>query len=104
MLAGSAKEVRHFEISLEGSDLAYEAGDALGIFPSNCHALVSELIAELGCDGEEAVQTPEGGETSLRHALTHHYDISKPSRDLLAAAAARSGGEMLRSRTGWRPN
>ncbi len=57
---GSGKEVRHFEISLAGSGLSYEAGDALGIMPSNCPALVSELIAALGCDGEEAVESARG--------------------------------------------
>ena len=39
---GSAKEVRHFAISLEGSGLSYEAGDALGVMPANCPALVSD--------------------------------------------------------------
>ena len=29
---GSAKDVRHFEISLHGSSLGYEAGDALASF------------------------------------------------------------------------
>ncbi len=88
--AGSAKEVRHYEISLAGSGLAYEAGDALGVLPANCPALVSDLLVALACDGEEAVGTPDGGETSLRMALLHHYDISKPCTDLLKLAAARS--------------
>ena len=39
---GSGKEVRHYEISLAGSGLSYEAGDALGVMPANCGALVSE--------------------------------------------------------------
>ncbi|TAG26604.1 MAG: sulfite reductase subunit alpha, partial [Verrucomicrobia bacterium] len=29
---GSAKETRHFVVSLEGSDLHYKAGDSLGVF------------------------------------------------------------------------
>ena len=94
---GSGKEVRHFEISLAGSGLTYEVGDALGIIPSNCPALVSELIAALGCDGEEAVAAPVGAETSLRAALTQHYDIAKSSNDLLKAAAGRMPDDTLRS-------
>ncbi len=94
---GSAKEVRHFEISLAGSDLSYEVGDALGIIPSNCSALVDDLISALGCDGEEAVATPNGAETSLRAALTHHYDVAKPSNDLLKAAAGRMPDDALQS-------
>lgn len=83
---GSGKEVRHFEISLAGSGLSYEVGDALGVMPSNCASLVNDVIAALGCDGEEAVKTPDGAETSLRAALTQHYDITRPSADLLKAA------------------
>jgi sulfite reductase (NADPH) flavoprotein alpha-component len=93
---GSGKEVRHYEISLAGSGLNYEAGDALGVLPVNCGELVGELLAALGCDGEEAVKTPDGAETSLRLALAQHYDITKPSADLLKACAERgaAGGEL----------
>jgi sulfite reductase (NADPH) flavoprotein alpha-component len=84
---GSAKEVRHVEISLEGSGLVYEAGDALGVRPTNCPALVSQLLELLACDGEEAVKIPSGEEVSLRKAMGDFYDITKPSQDLLKAAA-----------------
>ena len=86
---GSGKEVRHFEISLAGSGLSYEVGDALGVLPANCNELVGEVLTVLGCDGEEAVKTPDGSETSLRLALAQHYDITRPSADLLKAAAER---------------
>lgn len=81
--AGSAKEVNHVEFSLEGSGLTYEAGDALGVMPQNCPTLVAEVLAALGCDGEEAVAT-SFGEMPLRRALTECYDLGKPSADLLA--------------------
>jgi sulfite reductase (NADPH) flavoprotein alpha-component len=84
---GSAKEVRHFEISLEGSGLAYEAGDALGVQPANCPSLVEELLQRLHCDGEEAVPVPRGGEVSFRKALTDYYEISKPGQELLRRLA-----------------
>lgn len=95
--AGSAKEVRHFEISLAESGLSYEVGDALGVVPSNCAGLVDEVLAALDCDGEEAVKTPDGTETSLRVGLTQHYDITRPSADLLKAAAERSADGELAS-------
>ena len=94
---GSGKEVRHYEISLEDSDLTYEVGDALGVMPANCPALVSDLLAVLGCDGEEAVATPGVGEISLRLALSQHYDICRPSTDLLAAASQRSNDADFRA-------
>jgi sulfite reductase (NADPH) flavoprotein alpha-component len=81
--AGSAKEVNHVEFSLAGSGLVYEAGDALGVIPHNCPAQVGEVLAALGCDGEEAVPTP-AGELPLRRALTECFDLGKPSADLLA--------------------
>lgn len=83
--AGSAKEVNHVEFSLEGSGLNYEAGDALGVMPQNCPALVADVLLALGCDGEEAVPTP-AGEMPLRRALTECYDLGKPTAELLALA------------------
>ena len=86
----SSKDTRHFEISLDGSGLEYEVGDALGVVPANCPDLANDLITLLGADGEEAVVTPDGTETSLRHALIHNYVISQPTKKLLKAIAERS--------------
>ena len=83
--AGSAKQVHHVEFDLTGSGLTYEAGDALGVFAHNCPELVNDVLAALGCDGEEAVPAPDGSTTSLRRALTELYDLGKPSSDLIAA-------------------
>ena len=93
---GSGKEVRHYEISLAGSGLSYEVGDALGVLPVNCSELISDILSTLGCDGEEAVKTLDGSETSLRLALAEHYEIARPSGELLKAAAERgaAGGEL----------
>jgi len=91
----SAKETRHFEISLEGSDLSYEAGDALGVVPTNCPTLVDELLHVLNRDGEEAVPAPDGGEIPLRAALLRHYEITKVPALLLKAIAERSSDRTL---------
>ena len=84
--SGSAKETRHFEISLENSGLTYEAGDALGVVPTNCPRLVDQIIAALGCPEDE----------NVRNALLHDYDITKISQPLVAAFAERTGDEQLR--------
>lgn len=89
---GSAKQVHHVEFSLEGSGLVYEAGDALGVYPQNCPALVAEVLAALGCDGEEAVPAPDGSTVPLRRALTEFYDLGRPPADLLTRYGAQSGG------------
>jgi len=41
---GSSKEVWHHELSLAGSGLAYEVGDALGVMPANCPMLVKSVV------------------------------------------------------------
>jgi sulfite reductase (NADPH) flavoprotein alpha-component len=89
---GSGKQVQHVEFALENSGLSYEAGDALGIFPQNCPALVADVLAALGCDGEEAVPAPDGSTTSLRRALSELYDLGKPSPDLLTHFGGGPGG------------
>jgi sulfite reductase (NADPH) flavoprotein alpha-component len=88
--SGSAKETRHIEISLEGSGLSYEVGDALGVLPTNCPMLASEILELLGCDGEEAVPDADGIETSLRHALQHSYQITQPTLSFVQEVARRS--------------
>ena len=91
---GSAKEVRHYEISLEGSGLKYEVGDALAVIPTNCPALVGEILAALKCSGDEPVKLGDS-EVVLRAALTQHLDLGKPPIDLLKAVATREpGGEL----------
>jgi sulfite reductase (NADPH) flavoprotein alpha-component len=88
---GSAKQVHHIEFDLTDSGLSYEAGDALGVLPQNCPALVSDVLAALGCDGEEAVPAPDGSTTSLRHALTELYDLGRPAQKLLDRLAPGAG-------------
>jgi len=88
---GSQKEVRHFEISLENSGLKYEVGDALGVLPENCPALVDELLAALHSRGDEPVVTT-AAKVTLRDALMTQFDILRPSNDLLATVATKAPG------------
>jgi sulfite reductase (NADPH) flavoprotein alpha-component len=83
---GSSKEVRHYEIGLNGSGLTYEAGDALGVVPVNCHELVAEVITALKAKPDDNVKLGDSI-ISLSEALTHQLDINKPSQELLAAVA-----------------
>jgi sulfite reductase (NADPH) flavoprotein alpha-component len=86
---GSEKETRHFEISREGSDLNYEAGDALGVLPVNCPALVEDMLTALGCQGDEIVTIP-GGEQPFRQVLVNMYDLTRPSPELLQRAGEKN--------------
>jgi sulfite reductase (NADPH) flavoprotein alpha-component len=92
---GSGKDTRHVEISLEGSGLNYEVGDALGVMPANCPVLVEELLATLGFQGDEIVAGPAGGDIHLHDALLRHYAVTQPSGSLVQAAAGRAAdGEL----------
>ena len=85
---GSAKEVRHYEIALGGSGLAYEVGDALGVMPENCDALVAEVLAALGATGDEPV-TLENFVVPLRRALKQQFELGRPTSELLAELTKR---------------
>ncbi len=91
---GSAKEVRHYEIALGGSGLAYEVGDALGVMPENCDALVTEVLAALGATGDEPVVL-ENSVLPLRLALAQNFELGKPTAELLAEIARRAPASEL---------
>jgi sulfite reductase (NADPH) flavoprotein alpha-component len=79
---GANKDVRHIALALDDPDLAYEPGDALGVFPQNDPTLVTEILAVLGCDGEEAIPLPSSETVSLRLALLQHFDVTKLSKEV----------------------
>jgi sulfite reductase (NADPH) flavoprotein alpha-component len=72
---GSSKETRHVELSLAGSDIAFEPGDALGILPRNDPALVEALLRQLSLSAD----TPVAAKTrqlTLSEALSSAYEIT----------------------------
>ena len=88
--ADSAKDVRHYEICLQGSGLEYEVGDALGVIPMNSPELVDEILAALGFDGEEEVTGNDGvTKKPIRLALLSDYQIRSPHKEFLAAVSQR---------------
>jgi len=72
---GSAKEVNHVELSLAGSGMEYEVGDALGVWPVNCHQHVQAILDQLRFTGEEPV-TIKGETGPIRHALLRRLDLN----------------------------
>jgi len=77
----SLSDTRHIEISLEGSGLAYEPGDALGVVPRNDPALVDAVLKATGLDGDGA----------LRSALRDSYDITTLTAKQIDDYAALTG-------------
>ncbi|MBW8367003.1 MAG: sulfite reductase flavoprotein subunit alpha, partial [Arenimonas sp.] len=85
---GSRKDVRHVEISLEGSGLSYLPGDALGVWPRNPPALVDAVLEELKLDGGARIGV-SGQDYPLRDWLGQHRELTRLSRPFLQAHAER---------------
>ncbi|MDH4564669.1 sulfite reductase subunit alpha [Pseudomonas sp. BN411] len=92
---GSSKETRQIVLDLKGSGLRYQAGDALGVWPSNCPNLVNEVLAALKLDGDQPVEVKDQGAMPLSTALGRHFDIAKITPDLLRFVAERSASGEL---------
>lgn len=94
---GSERETRHLEISLEGSNLRYEPGDSLGVYPQNHPQLVEELIEAAGWKADEIVTLGKTGETApLREALLRQYEITVLTKPLVTQIAELSGNTGLK--------
>jgi sulfite reductase (NADPH) flavoprotein alpha-component len=89
----STKDVRHIELSLEGSGLHYEPGDALAVIVRNPPELVAQLIDVLGLDGEALVEIA-GTTSSLATALTEKLEITTASTGFLKAWAGYGADEL----------
>ena len=84
---GSAKDIRHIELSLEGSGLSYEPGDALGVWPINPPQLVSSVLDTLGLDGS-ALVTHGGQSLPLGEWLGRKRELTRLTRAFIASHAA----------------
>ncbi|WP_406213064.1 molybdopterin-dependent oxidoreductase [Streptomyces decoyicus] len=97
--AGATKEVRQFTFDTRdgnGTPLAYEAGDALGVLPRNCPDLVAEWLAVTGLDPAATVDLTGLGTVPLSEALHRHLDIAKITPGLLRLVAERTGDRTLK--------
>ncbi len=77
----SSSDTRHIELSLEGSGIAYEPGDSLGVVPRNDPALVDAVLAATGLQNDSA----------LREALRDRYDITTLTAKQIDDHAALTG-------------
>ena len=86
----SEKDVRHIEISLEGSGLTYKPGDALGVWFTNDAALVDEILTITGADGS-ALVTTANGDVTLTDALTNHFELTQAYPGFVTKVAELTG-------------
>jgi sulfite reductase (NADPH) flavoprotein alpha-component len=91
---GSVKETYHLELSLEGSGLSFEAGDALGVRPSNSLRLVEETLAAAKLSDVQ-LSDAKLSETSLVSRLQTEFELSVLNRDVLSKHNERAGSSEL---------
>ncbi|RJS59953.1 assimilatory sulfite reductase (NADPH) flavoprotein subunit [Bacillus sp. PK3_68] len=93
---GSNKETRHIELSLEGSNLEFEPGDSLGIYPENDPELVDLIIGKMNWNPDEVVTLNKQGETRpLRDSLLSYYEITVLTKPLIQKAAELTSDHQL---------
>ena len=91
------KDVEHIEIDLSGSDLRYQAGDALGVWPLNAADLVQEILDLNQLTGNETIQLSDGRETDIRTALTESADITQNTPAFVQQYAELTNNEELKT-------
>ncbi len=94
---GSNKETHHLELDLEGSNLQYEPGDSLGIYPENDPVLVDQLIEKMQWDPNElvSIDNVDHEDRPLRDTLISTLEITILTKPLLEKIAAFTGSEAL---------
>ncbi len=98
--AGSEKETRHIEMSLEDG-MRYTPGDAVGIIPENRREAVGELLQALGMTGAERVLDHYKVEIGLDEALRTRLQIGKLARGSInQLAKVAPGNEGLKALAG----
>ena len=83
----SVKDIRHVEISLEGSGLQYRPGDALGVWFKNDAALVDELLQLLSIQASATVEIA-GAKFTVRDALINQFELTQSYPTFISAYSA----------------
>ena len=85
----SQKCTMHIEVDLEGSNLEYEVGDSLAVFPHNDPTTVNKIISILGEDKHSLI-TPKRieKEISLENFLIKYANISRINKKSLTLIAS----------------
>jgi len=90
----SDKETLHLELSVEGSGLAFEPGDSLGIVAENEDAVVGAVLDALGAAPDAPVNLG-GEERTFEDALRRDLELTLLTPAFLSAWAELSGATQL---------
>ncbi|KAF7728682.1 NADPH-cytochrome P450 reductase [Apophysomyces ossiformis] len=97
VISGSDRHCLHLEIDISGSDMKYETGDHIGIWPTNNEEEVARVALLFGLDLDQVInikakditavkRSPFPVPTTYRAMLRHYVDVCQlPSRQILAA-------------------
>ena len=83
---GSSKHTSHVIIDLKDSGLTYNVGDSLGVYPTNCENLVSDIVALL-----------DNANGDVHARLANNYCLRAVNDELLELLAHKSETEEERS-------
>ncbi|MBA5601741.1 sulfite reductase subunit alpha [Pectobacterium aroidearum] len=92
---GAEKETRQFAFDIADSNVSYEAGDALGIWPTNSPELVTEILSALKLSPATVVTVKDKGDMTLAEALAQHVEIARITPEFLQFVRQRSGKSAL---------
>eukprot|EP00002_Diphylleia_rotans_P009972 TRINITY_DN2034_c0_g1_i1.p1 TRINITY_DN2034_c0_g1~~TRINITY_DN2034_c0_g1_i1.p1 ORF type:complete len:650 (+),score=150.17 TRINITY_DN2034_c0_g1_i1:45-1994(+) len=95
----SDRSCRHIEIDCADSNLSYETGDHLAVFPNNHHELVAEYAKRLNADldtlftmepveADSNDKSPFPSPCTVRDALTKYCDITSPASKMMLQVLA----------------
>ena len=90
----STKDVRHVEISLEGSDISYIPGDSLGVYFLNDEARVDELLTHTQIDAASLVKVADE-QLSIRDALIEKLELTQSYPGFVEKYAIATGTPQL---------
>lgn len=90
----STKDVRHVEISLEGSDISYTPGDSLGVYFLNDEILVDEVLTLTQIDAASQVKIADE-ELSIRDALIEKLELTQSYPGFVEKYAIATGAPEL---------
>jgi len=86
--SSSSKLTIHLDFAIENSALHYEVGDACGVIPQNCPALIDTILGLSRFTGNEPIDIPRVGSVTLREGLLQHFAVTRLTRKMLSEYAA----------------
>ncbi|KAK1800367.1 hypothetical protein P4O66_005591 [Electrophorus voltai] len=107
---GQSRHLMHLELDISGSNISYNAGDHVAVYPANDVSLVNRLGERLGVnldtvitlknlDVDSSKMYPFPCPTTYRTALTHYLDITSPPHSNVLVELAQYASDLKEQET-----